>query len=66
VVALADDLGAVVALVAEPDDAADEDAGEPSALELFAAAWNCANVLFAVGLMASTMPFWQCLKKNIN
>lgn len=41
------------------DDEFDAEAGEPSAEEALAAAWNAAKLLFAVGLMAKTMPCSQ-------
>jgi len=41
----------------EPVEVVEEEGGEPSAGDdALAVAWNCANVLFAVGLMAKTMP----------
>ena len=54
---------AVPALDAEPEvpivaEVADGGA-EVVALVALAAAWNAAKVLFAVGLMAKTMPAWQ-------
>ena len=52
------------AVVPEPageDDGDDEfDGGVPSEAEALAVAWNAANVLFAVGLTANTMPDSQC------
>jgi len=35
--------------------------GEPLEAEATAVAWNFSNVSFVVGLMANTMPPWQCL-----
>jgi len=37
----------------------DDEAGVPLADDALAAAWNASNVLFAVGLMAKTMPLSQ-------
>ena len=46
----------------EPVELVEEEGGEPLAeLDALAVAWNCANVLFAVGLTAKTMPVSQCL-----
>ena len=48
------------AVVPEPDEGDEEDAGgTPEEEEALAVAWNASNVLFAVGLMAKTMPFSQ-------
>jgi hypothetical protein len=50
-------------VVPEPEEPDDDDefdeAGTPVEEELLAAAWNAAKVLFAVGLMANTMPSSQ-------
>jgi len=49
----------------EPDDDDEFEGGVPSEEEALAVAWNSAKVLFAVGLMAKTMPdsqwpvWWQ-------
>jgi len=44
--------------VPEVPEVADGEA-EVVAPDALAAAWNAAKVLFAVGLMAKTMPAWQ-------
>jgi hypothetical protein len=47
---------------AEPEPVVlDEEEGVPSADDAFAAAWKAVKDLFAVGLMAKTMPCSQCL-----
>jgi len=43
----------------EPVDEFEEEGGVPSADEALAVAWNASNVLFAVGLIAKTMPVSQ-------
>jgi hypothetical protein len=40
----------------EPEVVLDEEGGVPSADEALAVDWNASNVLFAVGLMAKTIP----------
>jgi hypothetical protein len=54
----------VAELEAEPEPepepvVLDEEEGVPSADDAFAAAWNAAKDLFAVGLMAKTIPCSQ-------
>ena len=50
-------LGAELEPEPEPEPVVlDDEAGVPSEDDALAAAWNSSNVLFAVGLIANTMP----------
>ena len=50
------------AMVLEPEEPEEEEfeGGTPVEEEALAVAWNASNDLFAVGLMAKTMPCSQC------